>query len=120
LHFNHRDRHRGNSNDANANNPPEIRTQAAKARREEIRVENFKNGLYFIFSGLESLNGMVVPQQLSTEDADEAIEQIRCGERALRALANRIKQVRSGPKLGVAHGAEAPDVGAAIDSEVAP
>jgi Protein of unknown function (DUF3102) len=84
-----------------------------KKRRtsEEIRVENFKNGLYFI-GGLESLNGMVVPQQLSTEDADWAIEQIRCAEQALRALANRIKQVRSGPKLGDAQGDGAPDVGA--------
>jgi hypothetical protein len=59
---------------------------------EEIGVDRFKHGIENTTRHLETLGGWV-PQQLIIEDADWAIEQIRCGERALRAIANRIKQV---------------------------
>jgi hypothetical protein len=78
-----------------------IETEKGKTRRrrtsEEMRTARFKDGADVVFAYLEALSGVVVPERLSAEDRDWALEQIRCGEHALRAFADRIKQVRSEP-----------------------
>jgi hypothetical protein len=70
---------------------------------EEIGVERFENGIAFTTTAAESLlSGMAVPQQLSTKNAEEAFEQVKGGEQALRAFADKIKQVHSGGGAAVA------------------
>jgi hypothetical protein len=85
--------------DTKGRKQPARKLSEKKRRRtpEEIGVDRFKHGIEYMTLSLETVTeALVVPQQLSTEVADWAIEQIRCGELALRAIANRIKQVRSG------------------------
>jgi hypothetical protein len=81
-----------------------------KKRRtsEEIGVEKFKHAVWCVTCSSETLSDIPVPQHLSAKDVDEAVKQIGCLEQALRAFADRIKQVRSGPKLGLeGNGADA-------------
>jgi hypothetical protein len=71
---------------------------------EEIRVEHFKEAIGNTVISLEILNEAVpVPQQLSAKDADWAIKQIGCGERALRAFADRIAAIVSRPPMPENH-----------------